>query len=202
MAGSFLISGSALPFAAIFAMDDTIMMTPEYAALDSDPYVSLALAVMFVSILTLISLGPSVLGGEESTVKKTEKEDLVVAQAAKVERIPTREMGPAEVAKPNNQGRVESSSSNVSQQNHGLPLEIGALLKAYKDGDDHLFQRALALLVETIRLTTSELNETKRLLLLAQEEKRSLEDKYDLRVYQLIKAEEKLKELRSSTDKQ
>lgn len=196
MTGSFVVAGSELLDSALFAMNDSIM-TPEYVALDSDPAVSIALAIMFVTLLTFISIDPEE-GAQQKTNESIEKEELVVAQANQIESMPARDIVPEkQVATPENLGHVEKTSDEYLHRRLGIPLEVGALLKAYKDGDDNLFQRALLLLVETIRLKTSELEETKRLLRVAEEEKQSLEDKYDLRVYQLSIAEEKLKKMRS-----
>jgi len=197
MAGSLLIAGSELVDASRATMDDNaMMMTPGYAVLDSDPAVSIALGIMFVTLLTLISIGPAEI--EELKTGDVEQEDMVAAQATKMDRISPRDLAPEEVANPStdNLGPAENLPSDVPQK-HDIPLEVGAILKAFQDGDDNLFQRALELLVGRIQSTTAELNETKRLLRLVQEEKQVLDDKYDLRIYQLAKAEEKLKQLRS-----
>ena len=200
--GSFLVAGSELIDATAAVMDGSPMMTTEYAALDSDPAISLALGIMFVTLLTFISLAGE---PEEAKAGLLEDEKLVTAaQTNKVDSsISKMEMAGKQdsVTKHKAPDAVKASEtkSNSSQQqlSRDIPLEVGALLKAYKEADDDLFLRALSILVGTIKSTTAELNETKRLFRAAKEEKRNMEDQYELRKYQLEKAEAKLKQMRS-----
>ncbi|CAJ1954762.1 unnamed protein product [Cylindrotheca closterium] len=197
--GSFLMAGSEMLDATAAAMDGTEMMTPEYAALDSDPAISLALGVMFVTFLISISLGAE---QEETKAGLLEDEKAVTAAPAnKFENISKIEMASKDSVT-NQKAPIavsaSKSTSNSSQQmDRDIPLEVGAILKAYKEADDDLFLRALSLLVGRIKSTNSELNETKRLFRAVKEEKRKMEDQYELRKYQLEKAEEKLKQMRS-----
>lgn len=190
---SFLVAGSEFFGATVAAMDDSAMMTGEYAGLDSDPSVALAFGFMFVTLLTLISLAPE---ADDLKAELLEEDKFVTAQADKVDSIAKMEMaGKDSLAK--RKSSDTASTSNTSLQSRDLPQEVGALLKAYKDADDDLFLRALPLLVGRIQSTTAELNKTQRLLRAAKEEIRTMEDQCDLRKYQLDKAEEKLKDMRA-----